>query len=236
MLIEVSVRKDLSPAPPVVGAVAAADRSLFWRRCLGADPATEGVLQPRQRCQAFPGGGGTALALAGAHAILEQPVRELLQVCEVEVVCQIETALLLEFSQEVGLRASVDALERPSAIDVGRRPDMGVLLLRHFLLDGELESFFDENAVEVIEVRLVLRRADQGLKLLIADLERRVTMEDQRLSLLSGDGSAYLFKQPFGQEEPVECLTANQVPIVAVRKGLLRLVPARHRLEQGDVP
>ena len=75
--------------------------------------------------------------------------------------------------------AAVDALEDGGAVDVAGGPDVGVALLRDLLLDGELQRLFDDDAVEVVEVGLVLRRADQGLELLLVDLEGRVAVEEQ---------------------------------------------------------
>ena len=61
-------------------------------------------------------------------------------------------------------------------------PDVAVTLLRDLFFDGHLQRLFDHDAVEVVQVRLILRRADEGLELLVLDLQRRVAVEEQASS------------------------------------------------------
>ncbi len=109
------------------------------------------------------------------------------------------------------------------------------MLFRHLLLDRELQRLLDDDAVEVVEVRLVLRRADERLKLVVAHLQRRMAVEQQGLALRATH-DIQLIQQSLGEEQPVEGLAAHQIAIVTVVPDLLGLIPARHRLEQRQIP
>src|SRR5262245_34528056 len=115
-----------------------------------------------ERRERFASVGGDAGAVTDSQTVFEQPVGELLELAEEDCVALLQAVLDPELAEEVGLAAAIDAQEDARIVASTFGPDMAVALFLDFLFDCLLQRLLDGDAIEVVEVSLVFRRADKA--------------------------------------------------------------------------
>ena len=114
--------------------------------------------------------------------------------------------------------------------------DAAALFLQR-ALHRQLQRLLDPHAVEKVEMRPILGRADPLLELVLAQRLRRRLVRQQRLHLLGRQQPGrHRVAEPLAEQQPVERLALDQIDVLPPVDQLARDVPAPNRVEQRVEP
>src|SRR5712692_2786530 len=111
----------------------------------------------RELDEAATGVAGDPGAIALAHSVLEQPVGELPEVAQEDLIRTVDPALLGECRQQLLAGLAVNSLEDAFVDAAILTPGAAA----HFLM-----QILDDDSVDVVQMSAVLRLADRGAKVL----------------------------------------------------------------------
>ena len=136
----------------------------------------------------------------------------------------------------MGAVRSVDPLEHPLVRPHVVAPGARMVLLVDLLLHPQLQGLLHQHPVDVVQVGAVLGRSQPRRELVVVEIDRPATGEEQRLHFALGGQLRNLVQQPLRQSQPVEGLARDQVVVAATVASLVRRPPPADRVEQRFEP
>lgn len=198
----------------------------------------DGELHAGELGEALAGVAGDPGAVLRFEAVFEEPVGEGFPIAEGDLAAHDGAGFLVVEGEEFVACFAVDALVHGFVDSLVEPPNAGADFFVDLFFDGELEGFFDEDAVEVVEVGAVFGGADAAGEFGVVDFEffGPAVVPEEGLSLGGGYEVGGGIEEALGEEEPIEGFVGDEVAIVATIDDFFGKAPAADGIQECMEP